>query len=330
MTTLEKLTDIIQTGKLNQFNVKNKKDKPYKELGASTIRVYITNIQKLHRELKIDKSIINIDWLLDTKIITEYINKLNSPNTRKNYLSTIITLLCSDIKKYEDTLNYYIKLASSNILDIKVEMKKDKACSGEKVISMEEYDDMLIKLSKIKKYETDYLIFLFLKYYPIRNEIATLKYITNTDYMKLNKDIKDNNNWIVDKSKVMVMVRNVYKTNSNYGKLETEIKQPLKSIIKKYIKDFNVESGNNIFNIKMEYLSSRLGNTSNDIIGVKIGTSSIFKILCCEVVKMNDVEKKVELLKYYANIRGSSYKIIVDYYIYGNANDDTNSVISND
>ena len=329
--TNDELTIIINKAKMTQFkeNPKNKK-KEFSPLVKSTINAYVTNLKKMHRELKISKSLTNLDWLLDTKNIIEFINNLNSPNTRKNYYSVVISILHYDLKKYKETIDIYVKNAQSNSLDIKLEVKKDKACSGEKIINMGEYDEFLNKLSKIKKYEADYIIFLMLKYYPIRNEIVTLKYITNADYIELDKETQDNNNWIIEKTKSLVMVRNQYKTSKILGKIETIIQQPFKSILKKYIKSFKIESNNDLFHIKQSSLSHRLGDVSNDIIGVKLGTSSIFKILCCDVIKNGNTAEKIDELKKLSKIRGTSYKVVVDYYVYGNNNDDNASVMSDD
>ena len=168
-----------------------------------------------------------------------------------------------------------------------------------------------------------------LKYYPIRNEIVSLKYITNADYVKLDKSTQDNNNWIIEKTKVMTMVRNQYKTNKVFGKIETQITQPFKSILKKYIKSFNIQSSNDLFNIKQESLSHRLTTVSNDVIGIKLAETAVFKIVCCDIIKNDNLLKKEEL-KAKAQIRGSSYKVLVDFYVYGNNNDDNASQISND
>jgi len=329
--TNDEMTKIINEAKKTQFNENPKnKHKEFNNLGKSTINAYVTNLKKLHRELKITKSLTNLDWLMDTKNIIDYINNLNSPNTRKNYFSVVISILHYNLKKYKETIEIYIKHAQSNSIDIKVEHKKVIVCSGEKIISMEEYDEFLNKLSKIKKYEADYIIFLMLKYYPIRNEIVTLKYIKNADFVKLDKETQDNNNWIIEKTKSLVMVRNQYKTNKVFGKIETTINQPFKSILKKYIKSFKIESNNDLFNIKQASLSHRLSAVSNDVIGIKLAETAVFKIVCCDIVKNDNTTEKIEELKRVSNVRGTKYGNILEYYVYGNVGDDNASEISND
>lgn len=328
--TTDKLKEIIGISKRNQFNnMPKNKHKEFAILADSTINNYITNFTKLHRDLAIKKDITKIDWLLDTGKITEYVNSLKSPNTRKNYISVIISILFYDKEKYKETIDYYINLAQSNMVNISVEQKKTIACSGEKMMTLLEYNNFLLKLSKIKKYEVDYVIFLMLKYYPIRNEIVTLKYINNSAYSKLNKTEQLSNNWLIEKSKILVMVRNVYKTSSVFGQITTEITQPFKSILKKYIKEFNIETGNDLFAIKQNQLSHRLAAISKDILGVSITETAVFKILCCDSIKNGDDAEKIKELKRLSGIRGTSIKTVLDYYVYGDTND-TSSQISND
>ena len=86
MTDLEKL---IQNGKTeqNKLNPKIKDADKDKKLSPLTLKQYTTSINKLYRELNIQKEITNLLWLEQYKEdIKKYILSLNSPNTTKTYL----------------------------------------------------------------------------------------------------------------------------------------------------------------------------------------------------------------------------------------------------
>ncbi len=56
----------------------------------------------MFRELNVKTDILKLDWINNFKLmIKSYLNKMN-PNTRKNYLSVIITLLHNDYDKNKD------------------------------------------------------------------------------------------------------------------------------------------------------------------------------------------------------------------------------------
>tara|TARA_B100000497_G_C7648982_1_gene390347 strand:+ start:114 stop:1088 length:975 start_codon:yes stop_codon:yes gene_type:complete len=319
MNTLEK---IINDGKQVQHAKNEKmKDKEYKPLGKSTINIYITNLSKLHREIKTDIEIENFDWLLDKETIKEYINNLQSANTRKNYLTVIISVLYSNYDKYKNAIEFYIKLASNNIVDIRNNLKKDKGCSEGKIITMTEYDNLLNKLKKNMKYKVEYIILSILKHYPIRNEIFNLKYIKYSDYKLLDKNERLKFNWIVEKTNKMTMSRNDYKTSDIYNQINTDLNIEIKKMLKKYILDFDIESGDNLFAIKPQTMVSKLANTTESIVNIKIGTSTIFKIVCCDVLQRYKDTERIDMLRYYGSIRGTNLKNLIEYYLYSDVND---------
>ena len=104
---------------------------------------------------------------------------------------------------------------------------------------------MIKMLAKNSCDAMEYLMFLILRYYPIRNEVGTLIYIKNTEFVKLDKATIQAHNWIVEKSKSIEMIRYQFKTAKFYAKelpfIDT-IKQPVKAALKKYIKDKNINS----------------------------------------------------------------------------------------
>jgi len=326
MTDLENL---IQNGKTqqNKLNPKIKDADKDKKLSTLTLKQYTTTINKLYRELNIQKEINNLLWLEQYKEdITKYILTLNSPNTMKTYLSVIITLLNNDDKKYKDLINYYANISKENYDNIKIQVKKDKANDDDKIITLKEYDALIQTLSKNNYYDKEYIMFLILRYYPIRNEIGSFIYIKNIDYQKLDKLSIQSNNWILEKSKSIEMVRYKFKTAKFYANklpfIHT-IEQPVKTALKKYIKDNNITSNTPLFPIQDKpmtenQVSHRLALVSGKYLQVKISTSSIFKILACDVVKNNSNDEARKLLTHYGNIRGTNITQIIEYYVNGN------------
>lgn len=224
-------------------------------------------------------------------------------------------------------------------------VKSDKKCDDDRILTLEEYDNFTKKLSKNRFNQMEYVMFMILRYIPMRNELASLKYIKNKEYEKLNNDEKDSTNWLLEKSRSLEIIRNKYKTANYHGKIITVVKQPLKSIIVKYIKDNEIESNNYLFVNKSKTklgevlsensLSLKLGYISKGILGKAISTSSIFKILCCDAVKDFGDNKLtnneiIKTITEYATNRGTSVKNTIQYYIYGNKIGDNLSENSND
>jgi hypothetical protein len=333
MTDLEKL---IQNGKTeqNKLNPKIKDADKDKKLSPLTLKQYTTSINKLYRELNIQKEITNLLWLEQYKEdIKKYILSLNSPNTTKTYLSVVITLLNNDAKKYDNLIKYYANISKENYDNIKIQVKKDKSCEDVKIITLKEYDELIKNLSKSKTYDKEYIMFLILRYYPIRNEVGSFIYIKNADYVKLDKLTKQSNNWIVEKSKSIEMIRYKFKTAKFYANdlpFITTIEQPVKTALKKYIKDNDIQNNTPLFNLTDNQVSHRLAFVSGKYLPVKISTSTIFKILACDVVKNNSNDEARKLLTHYGKIRGTDISQIIDYYINGKAIDNMSDISNED
>ena len=326
---------LIQTGKTEQskLNPKYTQKDLDKKLSPLTLKQYTTTINKLYRELGIKKEITNLLWLEQYKEdIKNYISSLNTPNTRKTYLSVVITLLNNDANKYKELIKYYANISGENYGNIKIQVKKDKSCEDVKIITLQEYDELIKNLSKNKTYDKEYIMFLILRYYPIRNEVGSFIYIINADYVKLDLLTRKSNNWIVEKSKSIEMVRYNFKTARFYADrlpfIHT-IEQPVKTALKKYIKDNDITSNTPLFNLTDNQVSHRLAFVSGKYLPVKISTSTIFKILACDVVKNNSNDEARKILTHYGKIRGTDISQIIDYYVNGKAIDNM-SDISND
>ena len=193
----------------------------------------------------------------------------------------------------------------------------------EKVISIEEYDKLIELTDADPKYIMDHLIFKILRYYPIRNEVASFKLIGLEMYNKIKNDenFKLKDNYLVIGKRKIMMYRTNYKTANKYGNLENEIKEKdLKKSIRNYIYHFN-KGENQYFFLNSngeaysnDTISLRLANTSNKIIGTKLSTSSIFKILLAN--KKGSTKEITDYIVNMSRIRPTDSKTVMQNYVY--------------
>ena len=336
------IKDLLINGKRiqedNKFNFKNipNDKRSYTSFSSRTLETYLSSINKIHREIKTDIPINNLKWLEDTNDIEEFISSLKTPSTKKTYISIILTLLANNNEKYIELIKYYIELTKDNKKDILLAQKHENPCITNKIITLNDYDKFLKTLSKNDGLYREYIQFLFLRYYPIRNELATLIYITSKDFDALTKEDKSNNNYLIEQSKKFQVVRNQYKTFKTYGTATFDIPTGiLKTALKKYIQYNNINSGDAIFIYNgvpqsQNQLSQRLAYVSyNNELKIKLSTASVFKIILCDYFNnTNDtLEQQRNLLEYYSNIRKTKYDDLLQYYVYKK---DTESIISDD
>ena len=333
------LVQIINKAKQQQHENNNKtKDKPFVPLAKSTINIYVANINKLYRTTESNETLESLEWLTERSKIKSFVNSLNSTNTRKNYLSAILTLLNYDRERFKSELAFYTDIAQGNYENITVEKKHDNKTIVEKVVTLQQFDDFLSTLSKDHCLKKEYLLFLFLRYFPIRNEIATLIYITASDFNKLDKETKLSNNYIVEMSqtKKFKVIRSKYKTSNIFGTIQFEIvSNPLKNTIKNYVRYNEIASNSPLFmyhdkQMTENQVSQRLSYVSeHSSLAVKLSTSSIFKIIVSDYFNntKDTIDEQKRFLKRFSLIRGTKLSTLVDYYIY-KKDDDTSSIKS--
>jgi len=134
---------------------------------------------------------------------------------------------------------------------------------------------------------------------------------------------KISHNWIIKLSKFYRVIRHHYKTNSKYGMIKTDIKQKdLKKVLNEYVKSNNIQSNTPLFIYKDKQqtqndLSQRLSYLSNKFINIKLSTSSIFKIVLCNIMKQyTDKNTQIQLITEYSKTRGTSTENLIKYYVY--------------
>jgi len=303
------------------------------DLSETTLKKYIGFIKKLHNlvtntdEFKVSKNlkIINKDmsFLDDYDKVNNVLQSIN-PANRKNYYSVILILL--DDKKDTDLYKKYEKDKQLNNLFLKTKKEDitqvNSETQQEKIISLEEYDKLIELTGKDEKYRMDNLIFKILKYYPIRNEVGSFKLITLEMFNKhIKDDIELKDNYLVIGKRKILMYRTNYKTANKYGNIENEIVQKdLKKSIRDYINEFNKGEGDYFFlnsndePYSNDALSLRLANTSNKLIGTKLSTSSIFKILLAN--KEGSTKEITDNIIKMSKIRPTNAETVIQNYVY--------------
>jgi len=268
------------------------------------------------------------DFTLVKNLLKDY-----SVSTQINYITIILQLLEYDkIKTNKDTTKV-IELYKKYI-DGLHETKKTNAynniASNDKKqavlnLTINDINNVITKL-KSNGYFKDALMIEFLMAFPCRLEVSNLKYIKLDEYTKLKrKNQLGDDNYIVIGSKKSYVSRGDYKTSDTYGRLEMELKPPLKTKIFNYIKDNNIDFNESVFGYTPQDLAKRLhyitGKMNN---GVSISTNIICKLATTNNVInavggdteiFDKIEKVNNAIEEVGKIRGTSKTTMNNSYI---------------
>lgn len=292
-------------------------------LSPTTVKKYMGFVKKLNKLVSNEDEVKDTNFLDDYDKINEVLQSIKEAN-RKNYYTIILILL--DDKKDTELYEKYNKAKMQNNLFLKTKKEDINVVNSQtqqdKIISIEEYDKLIELTNKDPKYKMDNLIFNILRYYPIRNEIGSFKLIGLEMYNKHKKsDIELKENFIVIGKRKIIMYRTNYKTANKYGNIENDIvERDLKKSIRDYVNDFNKGEGDYFFlnNNNEAYshdaISLRLANTSNKFIGVKLSSSSIFKILLAN--KKGSTKEITDYIVNMSRIRPTDPKTVLQNYVY--------------
>jgi len=293
-------------------------------ISKNTMKQYMSGLTKLHNFITGRDDITTMDWIYQKDKVLEYMEKNpknkkpRSPATKRNNLSYVITIFkaLKDDKNVEFYNNLYIE--QYNIVNKIVKSNESSSQKqSEKIISMEEYDNMLDRIKK-DGFETYYMIFKLLKTFGMRNEVATLVLIDLKSYNKLKKQNKLDKNYLVLGKNKMMISRSDYKTFTNYGLKENIINDKvLKKELLNYISEIKIgepvftENGKPYTN---QALSSRLTFISEKYIGIALSSSSIFKIVLSNF--KGTIKQTRDFITMKSLERGTNPQTILDNYIY--------------
>lgn len=222
-------------------------------LKDSSIKTYITNINKLAKEIGI-KEIKDYKFLDNAGQITKVLMKKKSA-TQKTYLATIIVILKAlEAKKnlieyYTEKMNKLIeehdKVNFSQVKSEKQEknwiplpdLKKEVDRQGREITRMRLWNKNKLtplEFDQIQKYVVGALYLISDDNPPIRADYSDMKKINKTDYDKLNdKDLKNNYLVNVSKSKKYFHLGD-FKTQGKYGNKQIEVGKKLNTVLNKW------------------------------------------------------------------------------------------------
>tara|TARA_R110000822_G_scaffold293714_1_gene415743 strand:+ start:21 stop:1037 length:1017 start_codon:yes stop_codon:yes gene_type:complete len=319
--------DASQKEELTQL-IKSEKPK----LKSTSIAQYVRTLNTLYKKLKTDDGgetymelFKNPDKVKDA--LSEY-----HFTTARNFYTSLITILQTEeirdkkvILQYEDIVEEKNKAYDTENKTGIISEKQSESFQG----GVEKIDELLHKL-KADNMDMAFIIFSILKHHHIRNEVATLLYITLPNYNKLKTtdkfyyeedDVKRVNkigkNYLVVGSKKIFISRNGYKTGKVYGQILFDIvDKPLIKEIRRYVKGlkddivFPFPEKDGLKSDKRQQLANYLNYYSVKYISVKLSTTLIAKIMNSH----NHLNAKLAIEKD-AKERGHTNQTLLDIYV---------------
>ena len=287
------------------------------EIADKSKKLYASNIARVLTKLKLEPDqAIGVTDAINDYLLEKYPN----PNTRRNYLAsfgTFNSVVGKDkkaIKFFNDKVselnNQYSDQQKTGIISDKQKASFDVGMDG-----LNKLIDTLNKIENKTKQEKDaLLIYKMLMELPIRNELATLEFITKSKFKTLNDTKKKDRNFIVVAVDSMEMVRYGYKTGKVYGEIRTPLSQDLRQIL--IPRKRQVTSADYLFRdghdqpLSNQKLAELLNYQSTKILGVPIGTTMFTKIRLS-----HEHGDSVQILKKEAGIRGHSVGVQQSVYV---------------
>ena len=283
-----------------------KTQKPY--LKDTSVSQYVKSIKRLYDKLGgEDESFDKFDFVKDEDKVHEYLSQF-SFTTRRNYYSAIITLLQSEEKPDKSLIQKYDtivrdnnkKYVEQNETGVVSEKQKDKLVPMEKINS-------LLQSLKNEKSQMEYILFKLLTLHHLRNEVATLRKITPSEYKKLKVEEREGNNFMVVGTKKITIYRNDYKTNKKYGTIKFDITdKEFQKELREYLDtlDNNIVFPYNGDIMTKKRLTNHLMYYSKKHIGIGLSTTMIAKSILSYKYAEQQKGQKLD-----AKVRGHSVNV---------------------
>jgi len=297
--------------KINSEDMSEKIQKSRPNLKPNSIKQYETHLNKLKKLFDSD----NFDFLSDPKKVMEKLEDKHYTSQRNTLNAVIILLMALNLdEKYNDLIDSYQKIRdglndkyledqqSGKISD----KQKNNFAELSEIMSMIETMKKEIVKQNLKNKETltgkekellmVYTIFSFLVKYPLRNDLAGMKYISKTNYNKLTEDNKKENNYLVKNKNKLMMILNQYKTSKKYGEKIIELNPEISKVLRMYIKLTDKKVGEVLFTnskgnpITRNGISQLLLKTSKKYLDKNISTTMMRKIVVSD--KFADIKEE--------------------------------------
>jgi integrase len=297
--------------KINSEDMSEKIQKSRPNLKANSIKQYETHLNKLKKLFDSD----NFDFLSDPKKVMNKLEDKHYTSQRNTLNAVIILLMALNLdEKYNDLIDSYQKIRDG-LNDKYLEDQQSGKISDKQKNNFAELSEIMSMIDTMKKEIVKqnlknketltgkekellmvYTIFSFLVKYPLRNDLAGMKYISKTNYNKLTEDNKKENNYLVKNKNKLMMILNQYKTSKKYGEKIIELNPEISKVLRMYIKLTDKKVGEVLFTnskgnpITRNGISQLLLKTSKKYLDKNISTTMMRKIVVSD--KFADIKEE--------------------------------------
>ncbi len=300
------------------MDVLKDKIKSSRNIKDKSLNAYLISLRKLHEKINPDKEFPStLSWLKNKDKVMEHLVDMKL-TTRKNYIAAIIVALSTDKEKYEKELKEYRDVLDGVAKEYKDGVEEQRKSEKEsanwvsldklrKVMRKYKAEIMekgLLKKDELNKKEMDLLqkwvvssLYILDDNPPLRNDY-TMKVIGKSDYDKLSDKEKNDNNYLVVKSRNNKFFSlGEYKTDKKYGLKKIDVGSKLNSVLNIWLK-YN-KSGYLLLNSKGDPMNANsLTKYLNKVFeptGKKISSTMIRHIFISEKIGGPTLKEKQEI-----------------------------------
>ncbi len=314
-----------------------KRGKPYSN---NTIKIYLSNIRNLFLMCHGDgKTFDNLDWLSDFKMVEECVKHLK-PTTQRNYFNSVLVALHSQVPKNEILIKYYEGKRDVLNFNSSRQMAKTGLTDNQKEtmakVSKSNIDALLLSLDpvKIKHNHNELMMYLVLqchRLYPLRNELADMKFIKRRQWQSLTKEAQLDTNWcMIDATgKTAIFILNKYKTSKIHGSKQISIDRTIMPIIRLWLRSRNIDvtdikdnfmppflSYSNGNQLSRNSLSHKLTEFTKAHLGASVSTTLLAKYYSHKIEDYDNITKEdIDKIQSQADIRGHSINTHLTHYM---------------
>ena len=223
----------------------------------SSLNTYLSALKTLKKKIEPNEPItlLNTNFLKNYDDVMIHINKEPKITSQKNKLTAILVALNGDDPKPQKLIDKYGKTLKELSDKYVAFLQKQKKTDTQK-INWIEYDELIgvindimteVKLRKIsskkelttKEYDILQQLLILRTYiaFPLRNDFADMKILTIKQYNELEKEEKDNHNYLILNPRNKKEFRiNQFKNQKYIGSKILEIPQKLNRVINLWLK----------------------------------------------------------------------------------------------
>ncbi len=256
-------------------------EKKRPSLRETSIESYILYLQNLHKSLGKSKKFDDLNWLKKPEKIIASISDKGYLSQRNILNAIIVALQAVDadeklVKQYvEQRDKYNNKYKEDNANGVVNEKQAQNMITREELDNEIDEYGKLIKVLKLSNKEKltpqeykQLLIYVVLRFHQeiaLRNDLATVIYMSQKHYNKLDEDDKEHLNVYIPDSQKLIL--NNYKTSSKYDEIIIDIPNHINKLLKLLIKQNPHNNPTHQLLMKPNGTSFTKGEYSNLLIG---------------------------------------------------------------